>query len=204
MPAQPKYMQPSQSFTTLQSDVRNANTNKQVRTVGDRQKQWTVKLTVLFNTTPITVANGGAQQIGWDTQEINTFQALGQPKYNLTFTAATINGHSYPYTNIFLPQTGLYDLNFCGAISNTGTGAQQVVDAIIRVNGLTVSQNIINGNGAGGLGLASAQSITQKLLQAGDIVSTFFFQINSNGVAPNFDQGDPTCSFLVIRFMGEG
>lgn len=204
MPAQPKYMQPSQSFTTLQSDVRNANTNKQVRTVGDRQKQWSLCLAIVFNTTPIVVANGGVQQIGWDTQNINTFQSLGQPKYNLTFTSAVLNGHTYPYTGIILPQTGLYDLNFSGTISNAGTGAQMVTDAIIRLNGATIVQNISNQNGAGGLGLNTSQAIRPFLCQAGDTLTTFFFQINSAGANPNFYQGDSSASFFAIRYMGEG
>ena len=198
MPSNPLYANPT--TTTLSGDEPDRSLLN-VDGVSKQQKPWSVRLAQITN--PIALVNNTFQQIGFETISLNTYQALGEPKYGLKFGGGVFGPHGYPYSSIVLPVSGLYSYGLNVAFSTAAGAAGNIITQIwVQVNGFTISQMIISQVGSI-YQQVNNLLVDQAVFNAGDTLTFFAYQFNTGGVNSNTVVGSVN-TFANLRYLGRG
>lgn len=204
MPVDLKYANQVPVYSTLNPGAPKSNTNNQTKTADGTQKQWGVRVAQV--TTPQTLSNNVAATIGFDSPTYNTYQALGSPKYALSWVASG----PYPYFQLQVPVSGMYSIKsqILIAINSLASGEDEMFQTFFVVNGveLLASTNILSNSSGRGSPFNLMQSLLcdDVFIEANSLCSIAGYISNSSVARTGTINNTSITSYFTTRFLGRG
>lgn len=176
----------------LNSDIQNIRTHA--------NQPWTVRVCQTLNTQ--TIPYNTLSLVGFDTLQYNTYQAISTPIYSLMFGSITVSGKVYPYTNITVPQLGLYQVSSLVTLANGGDAIGTHL-LFINKNGSPITECYLQ------FPIPYADNLNSIFISdtfecnPGDKLAMSYLQATSAGGNPALPLvTSSTTTYMVVRYLG--